>query len=729
MGFREIIVWDAASGKPLRKIGSEGAYKIALAPDGKTLAGEGMSKIIRLWDVATGREKRNFPGHTRNVHTLLFSSDGKTLISADEVDIRAHDVATGREVRRINAGGSRCVALSSDGTVLASGGSETANKLVEARLILWDMATRRKLRQLQANKHSVHAVAFSPDGQTLASAEVKIIHLWDVATGKEVRRIEKSGWSTSHLVFSPDGKTLASTAPGYETVIRLWDVATGKPLQPAGPDGVIHTVAFSPDGRFIATGSWRGHDPRVRLWDAFRGESLWACQGEVGLINRVMFTPDGKGVVASGTDKAVRLWDARTGKEVRKYPIPSDRAMAVSPDGKKLIAIGVRDNQMRVNGRDVRTGKRFLQRDGEYPNYVDFLVLSPDAEIVAEPQVQKLLRLSQVATGQLLLSLEPPNLETSIPGGKYSQQEAAAFSPDGRTVAVMVTTASRIESVYRPVCTIHLWELATGKRSLRISGGRNRLLALTFSPDGRTLASAGKGVLQLWDVATGKELLTHRGQEAQVEHEALAFSPDGTRLAAGYSDSTVLVWDLMPGIRRAGMPKKDFTGKDLDRLWSDLAADDAAKASAAVWSLVAAPKESLGLFKQRLKQLEKIDPQRIRRLLMDLDSSEFAVREAATKELEQIGEQADPLLREALKNKPSLEVRRRIEPLLVRPWIVTSPQTLRLIRAFQVLEQIGTPEAVRLLEAHARGAPATRATRDAKAALQRLARRAKVALP
>ncbi|HWG44069.1 MAG TPA: PQQ-binding-like beta-propeller repeat protein [Gemmataceae bacterium] len=659
----------------------------------------------------------------------MFSSDNKTLISAGNLDIHAWDVATGREVRKINASSLGCIALSSDDVLLASGGTERVKNTAEARLFLWDMATGRKLRQLKGHKHGINAVAFSPNGKTLASAEVETIHLWDVATAKEVRRIEKTGWNKDRLVFSPDGKTLASTAPGNETVIRLWDVATGKALQPPGPDGVVRTVAFSPDGRFIATGSWLGYDYALRLWDASTGKSLWRCQAEVGLIDRVLFTPDGEGVVSSSSDGTLRLWDVRTGKEIRKYPIPesqrADVEMAISPDGKRLISVSEPGDETRtVIVWDVGSGKRLLQRQGVHPSFGSILSFSPDADMVAEPK-DKTLHLYEVATGKLRISLEPSNRRRG-----ENLEESVAFSPDGRTAAAITSYHVRTPLGYELTeCAIHLWELATGKPSLRISAGKNPLKALAFSPDGRTLAAAGEGVLQLWNVATGKQLLAYRGQEAEVGLGALAFSPDGARLVAGYSDSTALVWDLTPGIRRANMPKKDLARRDLDQLWSDLVSEDAAKAHTAIWTLVAAPDQALRLLQERLKPVETVDPRRIRRLLTDLDSGEFTVREAATKELEQIGDPADPLLRETLEKKPSLEVRRRVEGLLTRPWIVRSPPLLRRLRAMQVLEQLGTPKAVRLLEDHAKGAPAARATRDAKAALQRLAKRARATTP
>ena len=421
-----------------------------------------------------------------------------------------------------------------------------------------------KIAAVKGHESTVNAVAFSPDGKTLASAEGETIYLWDVKTGKEIRRIEKNGWTVLRLAFSPDGETLASTAPGNETVIRLWDVATGKPLQPAGPDGVVRSVAFSPDGRFVATGCWLGKDSPLRIWDAATGKSLRTQQA--ASVNRVVFTPDGKGLFSSDTDRIVRLSDARTGKTIREYAIPPECRspvveLALSPDGQKLTSISRRlltidpskSEAWTVVVWDVPTGKRLLQREGRHPSFSNIASFSADARILAEPE-GKILRLYEVATGRQLL-----HLETSARWPGRNMEESVAFAPDGRTVATLTYTRNQDNKGNEATdCTIYLWELASGKPCLRISAGKRRFHALAFAPDGRTLATAGRGVLQLWDVATGKQLLNYQGQESHVFLGALTFSREGTRLAAGYLDSTALIWDLTPGLRRL----KAFTSRE-----------------------------------------------------------------------------------------------------------------------------------------------------------------------
>jgi hypothetical protein len=201
----------------------------------------------------------------------------------------------------------------------------------------------------------------------------------------------------------------------------------------------------------------------------------------------------------------------------------------------------------------------------------------------------------------------------------------------------------------------------------------------------------------------------------------LAFSPDGKMLATGLMDSTVLLWDVKPALRRLERSLPAVRPRDLPRLWADLAGKDARKAFAARWTLAAAPEQALPLLGERLKPVRAANPQRLRQLLADLDSEQFAVRQKAQEELEKLGDLAEPALRRTLEGKPTLEVRRRVQVLLERlRGSVTQPELLQALRAVAVLEDIGTSAARRLLQELAKGTPEARLTREAKGALRRL---------
>lgn len=205
--------------------------------------------------------------------------------------------------------------------------------------------------------------------------------------------------------------------------------------------------------------------------------------------------------------------------------------------------------------------------------------------------------------------------------------------------------------------------------------------------------------------------------------EKLIFSPDGTFLLSGSLDKTVLCWDVAAILRRRA-PSKELSSAKLSELWNDLVSKDAARGQRAVAELIQAPDAALPFLEKSLPPVPPAEMARIAASIADLDHAEFARRDKATTQLEKIGTLAAPALRKALTEKPSLEMRRRIDALLeaidAQP---LSPEERRTLRAVQVLETVGTPQARRILDGLAHGAAEAMRTHEAKAALQRLGRR------
>lgn len=203
----------------------------------------------------------------------------------------------------------------------------------------------------------------------------------------------------------------------------------------------------------------------------------------------------------------------------------------------------------------------------------------------------------------------------------------------------------------------------------------------------------------------------------------MAFAADGKAAASGSADSTALAWDLGGLDAPKGLPA-ELTPADVDVLWAALEGDDAAKAGEAVWRLAAAPKSSLPYLRGRLKPAAGADARGLAKLLADLDDDDFDVREKATQDLTALGRAAEPALRAALAKGPSLEAKTRIERVLAALARATfSAEQIRTLRAVEVIEHAAAPEARELLEALAKGASDSPLTRDAKAALARLAAR------
>jgi hypothetical protein len=198
----------------------------------------------------------------------------------------------------------------------------------------------------------------------------------------------------------------------------------------------------------------------------------------------------------------------------------------------------------------------------------------------------------------------------------------------------------------------------------------------------------------------------------------MAFSPDGLLVASGAGDSTILLWDIT-GLRADGRwHAQPLKPKELDACWTGLAGEDAAKAYENVWKLVAAPEQAIPFLQKHLPPVPHPDAKLVAGWIADLDSDEFNLRQKAAEELSKRGDSVGSALRRALNDKPSLEARQRIKQLLdqTREW---RPERLRDHRAIQALEHIGTQPAREILRALANGAPESRRTEEAKAAMRR----------
>jgi hypothetical protein len=243
------------------------------------------------------------------------------------------------------------------------------------------------------------------------------------------------------------------------------------------------------------------------------------------------------------------------------------------------------------------------------------------------------------------------------------------------------------------------------------------------------LATSDHHVVRLWEILTGKEIFRRPRHEslpgipAQADVTSLAFFPDESGLATGMTDGTILIWDLAPETAVA----KELGLKEIEGLWADLAGNDASKAYHAIRILAASPVESLPYLRGHLQPVEEIELKRVERLIADLDSERFGVRDSAAKELAKLTWEFESAIRRALERKLSQEVRRRLQAILAAPLEVQPTQTLRTLRAIQVLERIGIAEARELLRKLANGPPDARLTQEAKASLERVTRQPQAA--
>jgi tricorn protease-like protein len=283
----------------------EGKMVIAVqfSPDGKRLASGGWDMLVRVWDPLTGKEERQFKGHSQAVFTVAWSPDGKRLASGgDDTVLRVWDVATGKEERQFkgHSGGVVRVAWSPDGKFLASASYDGSARV-------WDLATGKD-RQLETGHGTIYSVAISPDSKLVAVGRGNgTVVLYDAVTAKELRQLEKKGGNVWYLAFSPDGKTLATADQGGGSdPLNLWEAATGKHRGTFPGHAGICTVAYSRDGRTLATGSGDG---TIRLWEAATGTERVRIGKHNGVVPMLSFTPDTKTLATASHDGTIRIWD------------------------------------------------------------------------------------------------------------------------------------------------------------------------------------------------------------------------------------------------------------------------------------------------------------------------------------------------------------------------------------------------------------------------------------
>jgi WD40 repeat protein/serine/threonine protein kinase len=310
------------------------------------------------------------------------------------------------------------------------------------------------------------------------------------------------------VAYSPDGKYLASG--GFDQTVRVCDATTGQVVRTFPTNGRCYRVAFSPDGLCLASAG----AVKVTVWEMATGRELFSARSEV----EVAFSHDGRRLAfSSGSDEGrprdVKVCELATGKEVLSLKPPAGQviALAFSPNGRDLVA-GSFDGRIQV--WEAASGKgRYTLTAGTGP--VHSLAFSPDSQRLAAASPEGLVKVWEAATGKQVLSLP----------GHASTVASVAFSPDGRFLA---------SAGYDGI--VKVWEAATGREAFNLKGQT----CIAFSPDGQWLASAGADGVKVWQVAS-QEALTLKGHKEFIS--TVAFSPDGRLLASASSDHTVRVWD------------------------------------------------------------------------------------------------------------------------------------------------------------------------------------------
>ena len=524
--YGAVYVWHPETGEQVAKFTFENVREkglrnfipLAFSPDGNMLASASPENTFSLWDIDAGERIALFTGqHAAPISALTFSPCGQFLVSMDkdgpayEWDFKegiATEQSSYASVPLTYAGSSprpKLIYLA-DGTLLAAGVSDNT-------LTVWDAKRGDKLGVLR-NEKRPYRISFSPKGSQLAIIDTDTIRTWNIGEPSPQIKVIRGHTSVCGSVkFSPDGQTLAA---GYwSDEIHLRDVQKLERKVTFRSEGLdmVRSIDFSPCGNKLAATSY---DKIVRIWDIGKPEAPPAeLTGHQAVLYAVAFSPNGDLLVSADSKGVLGIWDVEHNYELKMFTEETDWiwSIAFSPDGKQLASA---HHQKSARLWNIESGEQIT----EFPSKRPQNVIKPKVDD------RQILRI-------------PKSLER---GSAYKPtSKAIAFSPDSPLIA-----GGTLE-------TIWLWDSITYETRMVIClpQGCRRAEALTFSPCGRYLVSgaswligADKMSICLWDVATGENIATFWGHTTDIQ--SLAFSLDGTILASGSYDGTILLWDMKP---------------------------------------------------------------------------------------------------------------------------------------------------------------------------------------
>jgi WD40 repeat protein len=700
-GPGKVILWDALRGRVRHVIAvPAGVSRLAFTPDSRAVAGAVSGKGVLLWEAATGKQIHSWIDPLCH-GACAFAAVGNRLAFARKGgDIAFWDLEKTEQERLLTGDGKTVLDLefSPDGKRLLARGSDGVGRI-------WDVASASEGPPFDAGEGASPTVHFIDRGRgLLAVTEGRYVRGLDLGTGKDTLLWEEQH-AISSIAFSADTRLAVLATINEPERLRLLDLVRKREVPPApgaGHDAYLASLAFSPDGKRVATASFLRGDQAVRIWDSRSGRLLRALGGHHGGASAVAFSPNGKWLAsaARGPDRTIRLWNVATGQPVRMFEGHQawPCSLAFSPDG-RMLASGDGHESPRGDSLgtarlwDVRSGKHLLALVG-HGSAVRTLAFSPDSRALVT-----------VADRARLVDLGSRKVSWAV-----DARSVAAISSDGRLVACRVGAAGEVG----------VREVLTGRLLWQRRTPAVRTMGLAFSPDGELLATGGleDSAVHLWGALDGKEVRAFSGH-SRAGVSALAFAPDGATLASGGIDATALVWDLRDLPKRPARPRPG----ELASAWIDLGSDEPARAYRAIRLLATDPLRAVPYLGKRVRPVPHDEPKRLSRLVADLDGDEFATREKASAALARAGRSAEPYLRAALKSTPSAEQQKRIVELLRKLAIYGfTEDERRAFRAVAVLERIGSDAARTILLRLAGGAPAFRLTQDANASLRRLLR-------
>jgi WD40 repeat protein/uncharacterized caspase-like protein len=632
-----VKVFDVTSGRELHTLaGPQGAmvaaigvYFIGFAANNQLITA---SDAVRVWDLTTGRELRTLPLDAMAIVGSLYGSDGGMVLSPDGTQLTAFSDESGKEVKMFELASGRAsrsfklpadrleslqLSLTPDGRLLAAG-------IDDNRFKFWDL-TAKKDQELARITKDFTQVKFSPDGRFLALSEGYTVRVWDLASMRELQSLNapNSGlWAqgVAYISFSEDGKRLATG--GFDTDLLIWETETGKQLTNlTGRTNMAFNVAFSADGTQLYSGDRTHWDlrtgrglrlatrpseknfgttsPDARLMAVMRPNSgvlsiveipggrqvqTLTPSGDAGVVQRVRFSPDSSmlaviyipdytkqqtATAAKPTPYAhggqLKIWDLKTGRELRSLVADDAPTEAdFSRDSRTIATIGTMgqislwDAQSGSKVRDL-TASPMSALTNPMPNIGNIkpgqIPSMPNMKVISDMMTNALGSLASGTMGQkaLAFSVDGRILATGGFESKanidFAAMMSGAMNSSGQRQKKGQKQADPDPMKDFKIDTtgqVQLWDVATGREIGALKAHGRGVIKIAFSRDGKFLASAASdNTIKIWDVENRRELRTLTGHTSSVE--SIDFTPDGNLLASASDDGSTFLWDARSG--------------------------------------------------------------------------------------------------------------------------------------------------------------------------------------
>jgi WD40 repeat protein len=451
-----------------------------------------------------------------SILSMAISPDSRLLVTGVEHEICIWEIASGRLLfnHRGHTDWVVTLAFSPNGNILASGSHDGTVRL-------WDARTGQCLKTLRGHSDRVLTISFSPDGNTLASGSSdRTIELWQVSDGTCL-----DTWQEAHsdrimaVIFSPDRKTLITG--GDDGFVKLWCLSTGGCLNKIATHiNWMLAIALSHDGTKLAIGS---DGNKVRIFDVMTGDCLKTLQGYNQCAWSVAFSCDDRCLATGNEDRTVQIWDVSTGKRLRTLSGHSNRVWSVSFSSDRSMLISVGEDEI-VKIWDALTGQ-CLKTMESHSNMVSSISFSGDGRLLISGNKDKSIRLWDVDTGECVKVLK----------GHTNWVPAVVFSPDSQTIASGGDDKS-----------VKLWDVSSGECIRTFLGHSSWIQSVVFSPDGAIVASCSHDrTVRLWDMLTGECLHIFTGHSDRVK--SIVFHPNNQVIASAGDDRTIRIWDVRTG--------------------------------------------------------------------------------------------------------------------------------------------------------------------------------------